>query len=115
VKTRSVPRQTRPYPKLADVTAKQPTFEFADVKGTIVAFRCPYFVKSVNVPGWHLHFLDADRKRGGHLLDCRVRAATVSYETLSALRLWLPITGDFPTHLLPDAGTGSLEKVEKGR
>ena len=33
VKTRSVPKQSEPYPTLAEVTATQPIFEFNDVKG----------------------------------------------------------------------------------
>ena len=43
VKTRSVPRQRKPYPKLADVAATQPTFEFSRVRGSLVGLFCPYF------------------------------------------------------------------------
>jgi acetolactate decarboxylase len=39
VKTRSVPRQRKPYPPLAEVVKHQPTFELRDVPGSIVGFR----------------------------------------------------------------------------
>jgi acetolactate decarboxylase len=39
------------------------------VSGTIVGFRCPPFVKGINDPGYHLHFISDDRTRGGHVLE----------------------------------------------
>jgi acetolactate decarboxylase len=39
MKTRSVPKQAKPYPPLAEVTKIQSVFEFKDVQGTIVGFR----------------------------------------------------------------------------
>ena len=33
--------------------------------GTIVGFRCPPFVKGINVPGYHLHFIKSDFTQGG--------------------------------------------------
>ena len=68
IKTRSVPRQKKPYPPLVEVVKKQSIFTFHNVKGTIVGFRCPSFVKGLNVPGYHLHFITEDRKAGGHIL-----------------------------------------------
>ena len=67
IKTRSVPGQTKPYPPLVEVTKNQPIFEFHNVKGTIVGFRCPVYVKGINVPGYHLHFITKNKKaRGAH-------------------------------------------------
>jgi len=114
VKTRSVPRQTKPYPTLAQVAAHQPTFEFSDVRGTIVALRCPYFVAGANVPGYHFHFIDEQRTRGGHLLECRLTNGTVSLDLTPDFTLRLPQTPEFYRQPLgPDSGQG-LEKVEKG-
>ncbi|MFO7945486.1 MAG: acetolactate decarboxylase, partial [Armatimonadota bacterium] len=56
MKTRSVPGQQKPYPPLVEVTRNQPEFEFDNITGTIAGFRCPAFVKGINVPGDHLHF-----------------------------------------------------------
>jgi len=49
VKTRSVPKQEKPYPPLVDATAKQSMFEFNNIKGTIVGYYCPAFASGINV------------------------------------------------------------------
>ena len=76
MKTRSVPAQQKPYPPLAEVTRNQPEFEMHDISGSIVGFRCPVFVKGINVPGYHLHFISEDRTQGGHILSFEVAQAT---------------------------------------
>ena len=35
----------------------------------MVGFRLPGYVKGVNAPGWHLHFVDAERRHGGHVVN----------------------------------------------
>jgi acetolactate decarboxylase len=54
---------------LFQAAAVQPEFEFHDVLGTLVGVWTPQYAKTLNVPGYHLHFLSADRKSGGHLLE----------------------------------------------
>ncbi|MBI5814042.1 MAG: acetolactate decarboxylase [Nitrospinae bacterium] len=71
LKVRSVPGQKRPYPTLNEVVKAQTVFTLENVEGTLVGFRFPAYLKNVNVPGWHMHFLTKDRKRGGHALDLR--------------------------------------------
>ena len=71
VRARSVPRQAPPYRPLAEVVADQHVFELADVEGTMVGFRFPAYVEGIEVAGYHLHFVDADRRRGGHVLGSR--------------------------------------------
>ena len=113
VKTRSVPRQQKPYPPLAEVVKKQPEFEFTQVQGTIVAFRHPAYLAGINLAGYHCHFITHDRRAGGHLLDCRVDQATVSFAALPDLYLRLPETREFSrTDLTRDQGP-ALEKIEK--
>jgi acetolactate decarboxylase len=57
IKVRSVPAQTKPYPAMARVVSGQSVFTYGQVKGTVIGYRCPAFVKGVNVPGYHLHLL----------------------------------------------------------
>ncbi len=113
VKARSVPRQTRPYPPLAQVVEKQAVFTFKDVVGTMVGFRCPPFVKGVNVPGYHLHFLTKDRTQGGHVLDCTVENLTVQVDPIHKLTLVLPQDKEFYHLDLDKDKSGELKKVEK--
>ena len=110
---RSVPRQTRPYPPLAIAVEKQAVFNFTDVEGTILGFRCPASVKGVNVPGYHLHFLTKDRKAGGHVLDCVVENLTVQIDPIHHFTLVLPEDKEFYRLDLEKDRSGDLKKVEK--
>ena len=80
VKTRSVPAQKKPYPPLSEVAKTQPTFEFHDVKGTLVGFRCPESANGINLPGYHFHFITEDRKGGGHLLEVQTDSIAVGID-----------------------------------
>jgi acetolactate decarboxylase len=95
VQTRSVPKQTRPYKPLTEVVKNQPTFDFENVEGTIVGLRCPPFLKGINVPGYHLHFLSKDRKAGGHVLELTVGQAVVKIDRTSNFHMILPEDQDF--------------------
>jgi acetolactate decarboxylase len=90
IKTRSVPKQREPYPPLVEAIKKQTVFEFHDVKGTIVGFRCPDTVAGLNVPGYHFHFITQDRKAGGHLLACQTRQVTIALDYTTEFYMALP-------------------------
>jgi acetolactate decarboxylase len=114
MKTRSVPAQEKPYPPLADVAQQQPTFEFSDVAGTVVGFRCPPYVTGVNVPGYHLHFLTESKDGGGHILDFKVKRAEVSVDYTSEFLMILPDSdSDFYNLDLTQNKQEELEQVEK--
>jgi len=93
VKVRSVPAQDKPYRPLAEVTKSQPEFTLEHVKGTVVGYRLPPFVKGINVPGYHLHFIDDSRTAGGHILNFELVDGTVEWQECSAFTILLP-TGD---------------------
>lgn len=95
MKTRSVPRQKKPYPPLLEAVKHQRTFEFHHVRGTVVGFRCPDYVKGVNVPGYHLHFISQDRKAGGHILDFRTENVRIQQDCLSRFYMVLPESAAF--------------------
>lgn len=90
MRTRSVPAQAKPYPPLAEVTKHQPEFEMENVRGTVFGFRLPEYVKGINVPGYHLHFIDDARTRGGHILDFELESGALSVETLHRFTMILP-------------------------
>ncbi len=115
LKTRSVPVQHRPYPKLVEVVKQQSVFQFNQVRGTVLGFRCPAFVKGVNVPGWHLHFIDQARDAGGHVLGLKVVDPHVQIAVASRFVMVLPQEGEFMhSDLAVDRGA-DLKQVEKGR
>ena len=114
MKTRSVPRQEKPYPPLVEVTKNQSIFEFDDVEGTIVGFRCPSYVAGVNVPGYHLHFLTKSKDAGGHVLEFNVEEAAASMDYASEFLMILPSKdSDFYDIDLTQDKQEELEKAEK--
>lgn len=90
VKTRSVPAQAKPYPPLDEVIKQQSVFEFTNVTGTAVGFRFPSFMEGVQVAGYHLHFLTADKTGGGHLLDFKTEKVEIGIDDTPEFRMVLP-------------------------
>ena len=114
MKTRSVPAQEKPYPPLAEVTPHQAVFEFENVEGTVIGFRCPDYVSGLNVSGYHLHFLTADRGEGGHVLELEIADAVASLDCTSAFTMVLPDegTGFYTIDFTPDT-SGTLQGIER--
>jgi len=114
VRTRAVPR-VEEGTRLLAAAARQPEFDFHGVRGTLVGFWSPGYVKILTVPGYHFHFLTEDRKAGGHLLDCRVadRALTARIEREANLRIALPETPSFLKADLSRDGSEDLDQAEK--
>ena len=95
VKTRSIPRQSKPYVPLAELTKTQPTFEFTNVTGTMVGFWSPPSSKGVALAGWHLHFLTADQQGGGHVLEFTTRDALLKMDECHEFHWLIPDSDDF--------------------
>ena len=114
IKTRSIPAQQKPYPPLVSVVENQSAFfEFHNVKGILAGFRCPGYVKEINVPGYHLHFITGDKKAGGHLLECRTDKVTVEIDYTPEFFMVLPDNNEFYLMDLGGRKEGTLEKVER--
>ncbi|HEX2161233.1 MAG TPA: acetolactate decarboxylase [Thermoleophilaceae bacterium] len=113
VHARSVPRQQPPYRTLAEAAADQHEFDFHDVAGTLVGFRFPDYAEGIELPGFHLHFVDAARERGGHVLACRPRRLHVQIDHASDLHMELPPGVELPD---PDAiaDRAALRRIEGG-
>jgi len=113
VKTRSVPRQRKPYPPLVQVVESQPTFELRDVPGSLVGFRFPRYAQGINVAGYHFHFITRDRSGGGHVLECRLARGDMRVDHEADLWLELPPGVELPTSD-PSASREDLDRVERG-
>src|ERR687887_611666 len=88
---RSEPKQQPPYRPLVEVIkTEQVVHTLEDVDGSLIGFRFPATASSVNVPGWHFHFLSADRTRGGHVLGLTTGTGTAFLEEFSDLRIRFP-------------------------
>ncbi len=110
VHARSVPRQYPPYRPLAEVVGEQRVFDLHDVDGTMVGFRFPDYSEGIEVSGYHLHFITADRTRGGHVLGARLRRATARIDASTALHLELPSGIDLAS---PEASRDTHEALSR--
>jgi acetolactate decarboxylase len=114
MKTRSVPEQHKPYPPLKEVTKHQPEFNMENISGTIVGFRCPPYVKGINVPGYHLHFISDDKTRGGHILKFEILSGECEIDILNQYFLALPVDDkEFAETNLSINRSKELDEVEK--
>lgn len=104
-----------PDTKLMEATAHQAEFEYKDVEGTLVGFWTPHYARTVNVPGYHLHFLSKDRRVAGHLLDCRAKTLRAQLQHEADFRIAVPETAHFLKADLTRDGTADLEKAERDR
>ena len=97
---------------LVQAAAVQPEFEFHDLSGTLVGFWAPEYAKTLNVPGYHLHFVSADRTSGGHLLQCRGTNLRLQIQREAMIALALPETEDFLKADLRRDPTAELTRAE---
>lgn len=115
VRARSVPAQRPPYRPLAEVVAdQQHVFELGAVAGTMVGFRFPAYAEGIEIGGYHLHFADTARRRGGHVLDFRCPAATVALDPSNDLHVELPPAVDLADPDLAATTHAAVEAVEHG-
>jgi len=115
VHTRTVKAQTPPYPPLTDASDGQAEKAFDHVDGVLVGFRTPEFEQGISVAGYHLHFLDADRTSGGHVLDFTVDCGHIAISTASELHLRLPTSGAFlHAHLAGEDVSAQIHHAEGG-
>ena len=100
---------------VVDVVKRQVTSERQGLRGTLVGLRCPSWVGTLNVAGYHWHFLSEDRKIGGHVIACDARRALVRYDTCETVVIRLPDTTAFESF---DAGAikkQDIDQIERQR
>ena len=108
-----MPRQSPPYRPLTEVVAEQHVFELQEVTGTMLGFRFPGYVEGIEVSGYHLHFINADRSRGGHVLGSRVGGSLrVRIDPSSELHVELPPGIELADPAVAAATHAAVERVE---
>ena len=115
MRTRTVSRQEPPYRPFTEATRDQHVVAFTDIGGTLAGFRMPQWVQGISVAGYHAHFIDTGRTRGGHALDYRLLHGTVDIGVGSELHLSLPRTPQFEQADLTDTDAdGQIRRTEGG-
>jgi acetolactate decarboxylase len=98
---------------LVDATALQSAWHLQDVRATLVAFWSPGYAAHFDVPGYHFHVVDDDRRRGGHLLACATGELTVGVQRLEQLVVALPETTNFLNADLGADPSSALDIAER--
>ncbi len=111
IQTRSVSKT--PVGQSLSVAAEhQSVFTYEAVSGALIGFWTPAYAKTVNIAGWHIHFISDDRSKGGHLLDCAADGLDCHIEALNDFRIAIPETTAFLKAQLTGDPTEALDKAE---
>lgn len=116
VKYRSEYAQKEPYKPLVKAMETDQTFFYKkNDKGTIVGLYCPDFMDKLNSPGWHFHYVNSDRKNGGHLLE--VSAKEVSVQLNKNINFIMKLSDDKKFQKLPLSKdmSNDMNKVETNK
>ncbi|WP_353486180.1 acetolactate decarboxylase [Apilactobacillus xinyiensis] len=112
--TRSVDKQTEPYPKLVECADKQNEFHGENKVGTLIGYYAPQIFNGPAVGGFHLHFLADDLSIGGHVLDFKVNNGMVKVQPFNNLEQVFPTDSkEFMQHdFSKDDVNGAISKAE---
>ena len=84
-----------PYPTLVEALKTQKEITPQNISGTIVGLYCPQFMSSLNSTGWHFHFVSADKKIGGHVLDLNLKSGEAQFDKTENFYMQLPHKKNF--------------------
>ncbi|MCI8336120.1 MAG: acetolactate decarboxylase [Peptococcaceae bacterium] len=89
IKTAAFARQYYPYPTLAEAAKEQAVFTYENVSGTLIGFWLPDCTGTMNLPGYHFHFLSDDRQQGGHVLEVQLVDGLVQFDEIVEMNIAL--------------------------
>ncbi len=84
-----------PYPTLVEALKTQKEITPQNIGGTIVGLYCPDFMSSLNSVGWHFHFISADKKIGGHVLELNLKSGEAQFDKTDKFSMGLPMKENF--------------------
>jgi len=113
MRVRSISRQHPPYRPLVEVTKSEAVFRFSNIPGTLLGFRSPPYIKGINVPGYHFHFISNDRTKGGHVLGCSLLEAKASWSCHRTFQMMLPNDSAFRHADFSEHDAEALRKAEQ--
>jgi len=106
--------QPRTYRKMAETMPElQEVYERNDIEGTLVGIWYPDYLSQVNVAGFHFHFVDRDRRTGGHVFDFALASGRVSIQTIKSLQIDLIDNNEFAEADLNSDTAGAVDQLER--
>ena len=104
--------KSAPGTDLVTAISHQSEFTLENTKGTLLGFWSPAYAKTLNIPGYHLHFLSSDHQHGGHVFGIRARNLKLQVMDASNLVMALPESPEFLKADLSGDPTQALRKAE---
>lgn len=95
------------------ISQVQTTSTLIDTEGTMVGFWFPKYMKTINVDGFHFHFLDKNCSLGGHLFNLKLTKATLKVMPIFDFGIHLIHTPLFEDMDLNSVDDEAMKKVEK--
>ena len=109
----SVVKQEKPYKEFTEVAkVDQKVFNYTNQTGTIVAVYFPEYMSELNMHGWHLHFLNDAKDKGGHVLGLTMEKGTGAMDTIQEFDMILPQTESFANMSFSENMTAKISSVE---
>jgi acetolactate decarboxylase len=70
---------------------------------------------TINVSGYHWHFLSDDHKIGGHVLACAFDKAQASFDECTSVTIHIPQSSEFDHFDTNDVTEADVDKIERQR
>jgi acetolactate decarboxylase len=106
--------KAKPGEDLVAATSHQSEFSFNNVTGTLVGFWTPTYAKTLNVAGYHLHFVTSDLTKGGHVLDVKTKQLSADLHFETDFHIAIPETKSFLEADLREDPSKALDIAESG-
>lgn len=116
IRTRAFP----PVPEdchtpVAELTDRQENGEYHHIRGTVISTKFPAWMNSVNVVGYHSHFLSEDGTVGGHLLDFTGRDLFAVACDIKGMEVEVPQVREFDEIDLAKFTYKDVDKIESSQ
>jgi len=95
------------------ISQVQTSFTFKGISGTVVGFWFPEYMKAINIPGFHFHFLNRSRQVGGHIFDLHLGHGTLEIMPIYDFGMHLIHTPLFEYINLDGENDAAVKRVEK--
>ncbi|WP_426576045.1 acetolactate decarboxylase [Xenorhabdus stockiae] len=87
--------QKKPYKTFIEAIVEQSEETLHNVSGVLVGFWSPDIFHGISVAGFHIHFIDDERKNGGHVFDFELQSGLLSYEPKQNIKIHLPDNSEY--------------------
>ena len=116
VSARSESAQKKPYESIkTSIPKAQHSFSFVQTTGSLVGYYIPDVYQSMIIAGFHFHYINDTRTKGGHVFDFKCDTATVSIQYCTKLDVLLPLSSQFDEMNLNQEIADELRIAEHGK